>query len=57
MTCGVCAVEEAIIALVRLYQTYTFKLPHDLLQDALEVKQTITISPKNGVPVTVVQRT
>ncbi len=57
MTCSVCAVEEAIIALVRLYQTYTFKLPSDLLQHAIEVKQTLTISPKNGVPVTVVQRT
>jgi hypothetical protein len=52
----VCAVEEAIIALVRLYKTYTFKLSRDLLQHALEVQQTITISPKNGVPVTVVQR-
>ncbi|DBA69441.1 TPA: hypothetical protein ACH3X2_012787 [Trebouxia sp. C0005] len=50
------ALEEAIIALVRLYQTYTFKLSGELLQHALEVKQTITISPKNGVPVTVVQR-
>ncbi len=57
MICGVCAVEEAIIALVRLYQTYTFELSSNLLQHAIEVKQSLTISPKNGVPVTVVQRT
>ncbi len=41
----VCAVEEAVIA-----------LPCDLLQHELEVQQTLTISPKNGLPVTVVQR-
>ena len=52
----VCAVAEGVIALVRLYQTYTFKLPCDLLQHELEVQQTLTISPKNGLPVTVVQR-
>lgn len=50
------AVEEAIIALVRLHQNYTFKLSEKLLSDPLEVKQGITMSPKGGVPVTVVQR-
>lgn len=48
------ALEEADTALVRLYQT--FKLPCDLLSHVLEVQQTLTISPKNGLPVTVVQR-
>lgn len=48
--------EEAIIALVRLYQKYTFKLSEKLLTSPLEVKQGITMSPKGGVPVTVVQR-
>ena len=50
------AVEEAIIALVRLHQSYTFKLSEKLLASPLEVKQGITISPKGGLPVTVVQR-
>lgn len=50
------AVEEAIIALVRLYQRYTFTLPDKLLTGPLEVKQGITMSPKHGVPVTVVRR-
>lgn len=48
------ALEEADTALVRLYQT--FKLPCDLLSHVLEVQQTLTISPKNGLPVAVVQR-
>ena len=50
------AVEEAIIALVRLHQDYTFKLSEKLLASPLEVKQGITMSPKGGLPVTVVQR-
>ena len=54
-SCGT-AVEEAIIALVRLHQIYTFKLSEKLLSNPLEVKQGITMSPKGGVPVTVVQR-
>lgn len=48
--------EEAIIALVRLHQNYTFKLPDRLLTSPLEVKQGITMSPKGGLPVTVLQR-
>ncbi|KAL3139153.1 hypothetical protein ABBQ32_005937 [Trebouxia sp. C0010 RCD-2024] len=50
------ALEEAIIALVRLHQRYTFKLSQQLLTSPLEVKQGITMSPKHGIPVTVVQR-
>ena len=50
------AVEEAIIALVRLYQRYTFDLSQELLTGPLEVKQGITMSPKHGVPVKVVLR-
>ena len=50
------AVEEAIIALVRLYQNYTFKLSEKLLTSPLEVKQGITMSPKGGLPVTVIKR-
>ena len=52
----VCVVEETIIALARLYQTYTFELPDRLLTGPLEVKQGVTLAPKAGVPVTVVQR-
>ena len=48
--------EEAVIALVRLHQNYTFKLSEKLLSSPLEVKQGITMSPKGGLPVTVVQR-
>ena len=55
-SCDCGAVEEAIIALVRLYQSYTFKLADQLLKEPLEVKQGITMSPKNGVPATVIQR-
>lgn len=51
------AVEEAIIALVRLYQRYTFELSEELLAGPLEVKQGITMSPKHGVPVKVIRRT
>ena len=50
------AVEEAIIALVRLHQTFIFKLSEQLLTSLLEVKQGLTMSPKGGVPVTVVRR-
>lgn len=50
------AVEEAIIALVRLYQNFTFKLSEKLLTRPLEVKQGLTMSPKEGVPVTVIRR-
>ena len=51
------AAEEAVIALVRLYQTYTFELASELLIEPLAMKQNITISPKQGVPVTIVKRT
>ena len=50
------AVEEAIIALVRLYQSYTFRLPNKLLTEPLEVTQVRTITPKDGLPVTVIKR-
>ena len=50
------AVEEAIIALVRLNQDYTFQLSDKLLSASLEVKQSVTMSPKGGVPVTVQRR-
>lgn len=50
------AVEEAIIALVRLHQKYTFTLSDKLMTQPLELKQGITISPKGGLPVTVVSR-
>lgn len=50
------AVEEAIIALVRLYQKYTFTLSDKLMTQPLELKQGITISPKGGLPVTIVLR-
>ena len=48
--------EEAIIALVRLHQKYTFTLSDKLMTQPLELKQGITISPKGGLPVTVVAR-
>ena len=51
------AVEEAVIALVRLYQTYTFNLSDKQLTGPLEVKQTVTVTPKDGVKVTVIPRT
>jgi len=50
------AVEEAIIALVRLHQKYIFTLSDKLMTQPLELKQGITISPKGGLPVTVVPR-
>ncbi len=50
------AVEEAIIALVRLHQKYTFTLSDKLMTQPLELKQGITISPKGGLPVTVLPR-
>ncbi len=50
------AVEEAIIALVRLYQSYTFELADKLKSGPLQVKQALTVSPKDGIPVTVVHR-
>lgn len=50
------AVEEAVIALVRLHQRYTFKLSEKLLTGPLEVKHGLTMSPKGGLPVTVMRR-
>ena len=48
--------EEAIIALVRLHQAYTFMLAERLLTSPVEVKVGITLTPKGGVPVTVQRR-
>ena len=47
-----CVVEEAIIALVRLYQRYTFVLADKLLTGPIELRQGITVS-STEVPVTV----
>ena len=44
--------EEAIIAIVRLYQRYTFVLDGKLLTRPVELRQGITVSPKE-VPVKV----
>ncbi len=48
------AVEEAIIALVRLYQQFT--LLSENCQEPLDIKQGITMAPRGGVPVYVRQR-
>jgi cytochrome P450 len=51
------ALEEAIIALARLYQRYTFELGQELQkQDQLEIRSGITIAPKIGLPVKVLLR-
>ena len=47
--------EEAIIALVRLYQQFTFQLSENC-QEPLDLKQGITMAPRGGVPVYVTQR-
>ena len=54
---GVCCsvVEEAIIALVRLYQQFTFELSENC-QEPLDLKMGITMGPRGGVPVYVRQR-
>ena len=39
--------QEAKITLVRLFQQYTFELKPG--QEPLELRNTITLSPKNGV--------
>lgn len=49
------AVEEATIALVRLYQNFTFQLSENCVEP-LDLKQAITMAPKDGVPVYVTQR-
>ena len=41
------ALQEAKITLVRLFQQYTFELKPG--QEPLELRNTITLSPKNGV--------
>ena len=43
----VAPVQEAKITLVRLFQQYTFELKPG--QEPLELRNTITLSPKNGV--------
>ena len=49
------AVEEATIALVRLYQQFTFRLSESCVEP-LDLRQAITMAPKGGVPVYVTQR-
>ncbi|DBA94172.1 hypothetical protein WJX77_003365 [Trebouxia sp. C0004] len=49
------AVEEAIIALVRLYQQFTFELSGNC-QEPLDIKMGITMAPRGGMPVHVRQR-
>ncbi|KAL3159252.1 hypothetical protein ABBQ32_011220 [Trebouxia sp. C0010 RCD-2024] len=49
------AVEEATIALIRLYQQFTFQLSENCVEP-LDLKQAITMSPKGGVPVYVTKR-
>jgi hypothetical protein len=49
-----CALQEAKIALVRLYQDQTYRLQPG--QVPLALQQNITLSPRNGVWVTVVPR-
>lgn len=46
--------EEALITLVRMYQQYTFELEPG--QVPLELRSTITISPKGGVQCRVLRR-
>ena len=49
------AVEEATITLVRLYQHFTFRLSENCAEP-LDLRQAITMGPKDGVPVYVTQR-
>lgn len=49
------AVEESIIALVRIYRELTFQLA-DSCPEPLDLKQGITVAPKGGIPVRVLQR-
>ena len=51
----VCNVQEAKTTLARLYQRFTFELEPG--QVPLEIRNTITISPKHGVHVRAVPRT
>ena len=57
MTLSICCsvVEESIIALVRLYQQFTFEVS-DNCQEPLDLKQGITMAPRGGVPLYVRQR-
>lgn len=50
-----CAVEEAIIALVKIYQNMTLQLA-DSCREPLDLKQGITLAPKGGVPVHILLR-
>ena len=47
--------EEAIIALVRLYQQFTFQLSENC-REPLDLKQGITMAPRGGVPMYVTHR-
>ena len=51
----VCPVQEAKTTLARLYQRFTFELEPG--QVPLEIRNTITISPKHGVHVRALPRT
>lgn len=42
-----CAVEEVIIALVRLYQEYSFELDDKLLKETLEFGPGMLVSPSH----------
>ncbi len=49
------AVEETIIALVRIFQSLTFKLS-DSCAEPLELRQGVAMTPKGGIPFHVFQR-
>ena len=49
LTWILCHLQEAKITLVRLFQQYTFELKPG--QEPLELRNTITLSPKKGVVV------
>ena len=50
-----CAVEEAVIALVRIYQSFTLSTSHNK-EEHLELVQAVTMSPKGGMPMQVIAR-
>lgn len=50
-----CAVQEAVIALVGLYQHFTFRLSENC-SEPLSLQQGITLAPKDGVPVHLIER-
>eukprot|EP00891_Asterochloris_glomerata_P000140 jgi/Astpho2/140/Aster-04605 len=50
------AVQEGLIALVRLLKTFEFELPAELQEGELPLRFLITMGPKNGLPMTVTSR-